>query len=807
MLVSYEWLNEYVNVRDVTPEETAERLTRGGIEVDAVYKRTEQIESVVVGEILSIEKHPEADKLNVCQVDTGSGKSQIVCGAANVETGTKVAVALPGAVLPGNVSISSTELRGVASEGMICSLQELGIEQKLVAKDFAEGIYIFPDGVETGSSAVEALQLQDTILELDLTPNRADCLSMLGTAYEVASLLDRKVKHPNTQVEEHENTTEAPVTVQVENAEDAPYYNARVISNIKIKPSPVWMQNRLIAAGIRPINNAVDITNYILIEYGQPLHAFDLDRFGSREIVVRRAEVNEKMTTLDEMERELSPEYLVITNGKEPTALAGVMGGSFSEVQDDTTTILLETAVFDPALVRKASKDMGLRSESSVRFEKGIDHLRADEAADRAAALLVELAGGEVQKSGSVHDSRDRSARVVQTRTEKLHSMLGLSLSSKEVAAVFDRLGFAYKETNGTFDVEIPSRRWDIFIEADLAEEVARLYGYDEIPSTLPAGALTPGALTKAQKQKRKVRRFLESAGLNEAITYSLTSPRMIERFLSGGPGHPIKVTMPMSEERSTMRASLIPHLLDVIQYNQNRQNADTAVFEMGSVFQSREETLTEQPEEFEYAAGAVTGKWSDAGWRNAKQETSFFTVKGIVENLLLKLGWGRDIRFDRSSMKDMHPGRSADVYAQDMYVGYVGQIHPLVQKEWDIKETYVFELHIGKLIESTEDPVTYTPIPRFPSITRDIALVVDTEVEAGAVQKAIEETGSPLLKHVSLFDVYDGEHMEAGKKSLAFSLIYFDPDRTLAEEEMQQAHQNVLNHVEKTFHANLRKQ
>ncbi|MFB5662941.1 phenylalanine--tRNA ligase subunit beta [Alteribacillus sp. HJP-4] len=806
MLVSYQWLKDYVNIEDLTPEETAEKLTRGGVEVDLLHQRSEGIDHVVVGYVEECKKHPDADKLNICQVNTGSETAQIICGAPNVAVGQKVAAAKPGAVLPGGMKIKKAKLRGEASKGMICSLQELGIEQKLVAKEFSEGIFVFPDDVEVGTDAIAALELHDTVLELDLTPNRADCMSMLGVGYEMAALLDREVTHPSTNLLESFGSASDFISVQVEETEDNPYYGAKVIKNVTIAPSPLWIQNRLTAAGIRPINNVVDITNYVLLEYGQPLHAFDLDRFGSKEVVVRRARNGESITTLDEENRTLTSDHLVITNGREPVALAGVMGGSFSEVQDDTRTVLLEAAYFHPVRVRKASKDMGLRSESSSRFEKGIDSSRVEEAADRAASLIAEYAGGEVLAGTVDQDSRSKKDAVITTKVERLNKRLGMELSTSDILAIFRRLRLPALESGDHITVTIPPRRPDLVIEEDLAEEVARLYGYDHIPTTLPSGATTPGALTKRQLNRRKARRFLEGSGLNEAITYSLTSPEKTQRFLLTDQYHTVSVAMPMSEERSMMRTSLIPHLLDNIQYNRNRQQYDSAVFEVGSVFFSEVEALTKQPEEKNLVAGAISGVWDLHLWQGEKKKTDFFVVKGIVEGLAEELRLSDAITYQAAVRDDLHPGRSADILLQGRIVGFIGQVHPLVAKEWDLKETFVFQLDLDALLDQKELPLQYTTLPRYPSVTRDIALVVNTAVTAGEVQSVIENAGGELLKHVQLFDVYEGSNLESGKKSLAFSLIYLDPERTLTDEEVTSAHNRVLQKLEDQLQAVLRK-
>ncbi|WP_158736633.1 phenylalanine--tRNA ligase subunit beta [Alteribacillus sp. YIM 98480] len=805
MLVSYQWLKDYVDIDDLTVEETAEKLTRGGVEVDVLHPRSEGLEQVEVGYVEACEQHPNADKLNVCQVNTGEETAQIICGAPNVAAGQKVAVAKPGAVLPGGMKIKKTKLRGEPSEGMICSLQELGIEQKLVAKEFIDGIYVFPESAKVGEDAVEELGLRDTVLELDLTPNRADCLSMIGIAYEMAALLDREVHQPDCTFTAADQSAAEAVSVQVDVPEDNPYYGAKIIQDISIGPSPLWMQNRLTAAGIRPINNVVDITNYVLLEYGQPLHAFDFDRFGSNEVVVRRANEEETITTLDEEVRTLSAEHMVITNGKEPTALAGVMGGAFSEVQEDTTTILLEAAYFNSSRVRKASKDMGVRSESSTRFEKGVDSGRVEEASARAAHLLERYAGGTVLEGTVEDDFRSDEKRVIETEPEQLNKRLGMDLSQEDILSIFRRLQFTVETEGNRISVEVPTRRPDLRIEEDLAEEVARLYGYDYIPTTLPSGVTTPGSLSPEQNKRRKIRRYLEASGLHEAITYSLTSPEKASRFLLEEVPGTVMVSMPMSEERSTMRTSLIPHLLDTVQYNRNRQINDSSMFELGSVFIVESETLTQQPEEKKVLAAAVTGTWEIHLWQGEKKKTDFFVVKGILEGLFEELGVLDNIQFVPSSRKELHPGRSADIVLNGRSVGFTGQVHPSVEKEWDIKETYIFQLDLDAILAAETEELSYAVLPRYPSISRDIALVVDQNVPAGDVQRVIEEAGGPLLKQVTLFDVYEGENLEAGKKSLAFSLVYLDPERTLTDEEVTKTHDHVVSELTEKVQAVLR--
>ncbi|GAE34874.1 phenylalanyl-tRNA synthetase beta chain [Halalkalibacter akibai JCM 9157] len=688
---------------------------------------------------------------------------------------------------------------------MICSLQELGIDSKLVQKEYSEGIYVFKDEVEVGSCALSALNLDDEILELDLTPNRADCLNMLGVAYEIAALYEKEVTLPSIEVNSNEENAADYIDVKVEAKEDNPYYGALIIKDVKVGTSPLWLQNRLMAAGIRPISNVVDITNYVLLEYGQPLHAFDYDLFGSKEVVVRRAKDGETIVTLDDQERTLSSDHLVITNGKEPVAIAGVMGGATLEVHAGTTTVLLEAAYFEGATIRKASRDLGLRSDASTRYEKGIAQDRVLAAGRRAAALMAELAGGTIVSGVVEQDLFSYELKTIELDVNRVNNRLGTQVSTEEVMALMNRLGFTYDNNGDVLQVTIPSRRPDIQIEEDLMEEVARLYGYDLIPTTLPAGATTQGALTEYQQKRRQARRTLEGSGLSQVITYSLTSPEKAKGFAFEMNQTPVTLAMPMSEDRSTMRTSLIPHLFDVLSYNINRKNPDVFVYEIGSIFLSNEETLTNQPLEKEMVAGALTGMWMDHGWQGEKKAVDFFLAKGIMEKLFETFGVEEEVVFEQATLPDLHPGRTALVKLDGKEIGFIGQVHPSLQKQLNLKETYVFELDLETILKHQAKPVVYQALPRYPAMTRDIALVVDSHRSAGEVETVIHWAGGELLKKVRLFDLYEGEHMEEGKKSLAFSLTYLDPERTLTDEEVTKAHGEVLKMLEEHVGATLR--
>ncbi|MFG6119032.1 phenylalanine--tRNA ligase subunit beta [Thalassobacillus sp. B23F22_16] len=807
MLVSLNWLKQYVDIEDQTPEELAELITKTGIEVESVEPIAEKLNDVVVGHVLSCEQHPNADKLNLCQVDVGEETLQIICGAPNIAADQKVAVAKPGAVLPGNFKIKKAKLRGVESNGMICSLQELGVDEKDVPKEFVDGIFVFQDEVEVGENAIELLNLDDIIIELGLTPNRADCLSMLGVAYEVAAILDQPFTPQEEILHPVQEKASDYISVHVEDPDLNPYYGAFIVKDVKIGPSPLWMRNRLIAAGVRPINNVVDITNYVLLEYGQPLHAFDLDRFGTDEVVVRRAKEDETITTLDEQKRNLKPDHLVITNGKQPTAIAGVMGGADSEVHEGTSNILLEAAYFQPVAVRTASKDHGLRSEASTRFEKGVDPNRVVRAGMKACELLEKYANGKVLDGVVEFDQLAREPKKVVITSSHINERLGTSIPDEEIADILRRLQFGYEQKGEMFTVTVPTRRGDVELFEDMLEEVARIYGYANLPYTLPGGASQAGGLTLHQQLKRKVKNYLQGAGLDETITYSLTNAervsQLVSREVKKQAAAPVSLAMPMSEEHSHLRLSILPELLASLSYNVARKQTDLAYYELGTVFISEEEQVTVQPKEQLRLSGALTGNWLVHPWQQEKKAVDFFVVKGLVEGMadLLDL----KLTYKQAKLPDMHPGRTAEVYLGEKVIGFIGQVHPKLQNDLDLKDTYVFDLNAEELFAHYQKEEAFQAIPKYPSISRDIALVVEEQSAAGEIAETILHAGAPLVKDVRIFDVYQGEHLEEGKKSIAFNLLYMDPNRTLKDKEVEEAHEKILTAVKEKHQAELR--
>jgi phenylalanyl-tRNA synthetase beta chain len=794
MKVSYQWLSEYVDLTDITPQELAERLTRSGIEVESVEPRNAGVSNVVVGYVKERSKHPDADRLSVCIVDAGQGEDlQIVCGAPNVAAGQKVPVALIGAKLPGDLHIKRSKLRGVESQGMICSAKELGLNDKLLAKDQQEGIMVLPEEAEVGMDAVSYLGLDDYVLELGLTPNRSDCLSMLGVAYEVAAILGREVVLPEAQVVE--NGPDNPVTVEIEARDHCYQYVGRHFTGAKIGSSPQWMKNRLMAAGIRPINNVVDVTNYVMLEYGQPLHAFDATQVKDHAIVVRLANSGETIVTLDDQERTLDDQTMLIADREKGLAIAGIMGGANSEITPDTTEIILESAYFTPQSIRRSSRMLGMRTEGCVRWEKGVDQSRVSLAAERAASLIQQLSGAAVSRGAANAIVQQAKPAVVSVSLTKINQHLGTSLTADEVSAIFDRLQFPYALSGEIWTVTVPSRRGDITLPEDLVEEVARLYGYDKIPTSLPSGATTQGKLTREQQLRRTIRNHLIGAGLSEAISYALVHPDRVGDVagLHERKVHPIALAMPISEEHSVLRTSLIPSLLETVAYNKNRQNHDVALFELGHVFLSDQPTLTGLPEERLYVAGAISGQWLPQNWMGARQPVDFYLVKGVVESLLTRLGIAGVVYKAAADLVGMHPGRTAEVWVGERRLGYLGQVHPATEKAYDLSETYVFQFDVAQLAAVAQDKGYYNPLPKLPAVTRDLALVVDRDVPAAALENVIRQTAGELLESLTLFDVYTGERIASGKKSMAFSLVYRHPERTLQDEEIQQVTASVI--------------
>lgn len=793
MKVSKEWLETFIDT-DQSIEVLSEKIMRGGIEVDDIIDYTKDIKKLVVGYVKSVKQHPNADKLNVCEVDTGEDIRQIVCGAPNVQADTYVAVSEVGGRLPGGVKIKCAKLRGEVSEGMICSLEELGLPADYVPKEYQNGIFIFQQPQEIGAEALPLLFLDDQVMDFDLTPNRKDALSMIGAAYETRALFGGEVKHPEDKLTEIDSKVD--VIVKNENSEAAPYYALRTVKNVKIAPSPNWMQIRLIKAGIRPINNVVDISNYVLLEFGQPLHMFDYDQIGSKEIVTRFANDGEVMKTLDGKERQLLPTDVVVTNGKEPIALAGVMGGHFSEVTADTTNVVIESAVFNPVSVRKTSNRLNLRSEASSRFEKGVSHEFVHPALERAAYLLEQHAGGEVSKGYSKDGILDTSDSLIQTSTSFINNRLGMALTTSEIEDTLLKLGLTTEVKEDALNILVPSRRDDLKIPEDINEEVARIYGYDALPSSLPEFTkITPGKLTDIQKKTRIVRRQLEALGLSQAINYALTTTEKAVQFTERTEALPL--LMPMSEDHAVLRNSLVPHLVDNAVYNVARQVKDVSLFEIGRIFISK--GTETQPDEVEMLGGVLTGDINRTEWLAEKIPADFYAAKGILDTIFEKLGLSSHVRYEPfDDYEELHPGRTAKILLDDKFIGFVGELHPKYAKDRDLNQTTVFEVNLAQMLSIKQGSIEYEPLTRYPSITRDIALVADSSVSASTLVDIVRRSAEKYLVDVFPFDVYEGEHMEEGKKSVALRLTYLNKNDTLTDEAVEKIHQPVLETLKK---------
>ena len=801
MLVSYKWLKELVDVT-VLSEELAEKMSTTGIEVEGVSSPAEGLSKIVVGEVISCEDVAETH-LHVCQVNVGEeALRQIVCGAPNIRAGIKVMVALPGARIADNYKIKKGKIRGLESLGMICSLGELGISDSVVPKEFSDGIQILPEEAVPGDSVFPYLDLDDEIIELSITPNRADALSMRGVAYEVAAIYDKSVHFKDFPLLETQDQAGEQLSVAIE-TDKAPFYAARILENVTIAPSPQWLQNLLMNAGIRPINNVVDVTNYILLYFGQPMHAFDLDTFKGNQIVVREAHAGEKLVTLDDEERDLETSDLVIAVADKPVALAGVMGGAATEISPQSRRVVLEAAVFDGTSIRKTSGRLNLRSESSSRFEKGINLATVTEALDAAASMIADLAGATVQagivSAGQVETS---DVEVVSTLAD-VNRVLGTELTYTDIEDVFRRLGFGLTGNAEEFTVSVPRRRWDIHIEADLYEEIARIYGYDKLPATLPKGDGTAGQLTETQKLRRKVRTVAEGAGLTEVITYALTTPEKAVQF-STNPSNLTELMWPMTVDRSVLRQNMVAGILDTVAYNVARKNKDLALYEIGKVFEQKGNPQEELPTEINSFAFALTGLVTEKDFQTSAIPVDFFYAKGILEALFDRLGLKVEYTATQA-LTSMHPGRTATVSLDGQVIGFVGQVHPVTAKDYNIPETYVAEINLTAIEQVIQPAKPFVEITKFPAVTRDIALLLKAEISHKEVVEAIEAAGVKRLTDIKLFDVFSGEKLGLGMKSMAYTLTFQNPEDTLEDEEVARYMEKIQKSLEVTIGAEVR--
>ncbi len=804
MRVSMSWLTELVDV-GVPARELAERLDMTGTAVEAVHETGESLDGVVVGHILTRERHPEADKLWVTTVDVGDGTLRtIVCGAQNFDAGDKVPVALPGAVLPGGLEIKKAKLRGVVSEGMNCSARELGIGED------HEGLMILPPDAPVGVPFAEWYGAGDTVLELEITPNRPDCLSMAGVAREVGAVLGVPAKVPASQPVESGEEAAAACSVTITDADLCPRYAARIIRGVKVAPSPAWLADKVAAAGARPINNVVDVTNYVMFELGQPLHAFDLDKLaadsnGRVAITVRTARSGETLRTLDGVDRQLRSDTLLICDSSGPVALAGVMGGESTEVSETTVDVLLESACFDPASISRTSRSLGLVSEASMRFERTVDRTGCVAALDRAAALIAEVAGGQVAPGVVDEYPAPLQPRLLTLRLARVRGVLGIDLGAEEVAGILRSLGCDVEMGPESLQVTVPSFRPDIEREIDLIEEVLRIWGMERVEPTLPGGRGRIGMLTREQSLRERIGDVMRACGLNETMTYAFGDPRDPERccmpFAEGE--LPVELLNPMSTEQAVLRRSLLPGLLASVSYNQRRGVSDVHLYEMGSVFWTSEGR--KQPKERTMLAGVLAGAWHPPAWNAPAVPLDFFDGKGVIENLFRELAIPK-LRVRACDAGHLQPGRAAEVLAGGEVLGWLGEVHPAVLERFEAHAPVVaFELDVRALVRLAADARPFVEPPRHPAVELDLAIVVDESVTAEEVERAIRSAGGKLLAETHLFDVYRGNGVEMGKKSLAFALEYRVPDRTLTAQEVESAHERLVRKVTTSVGGTLR--
>ena len=793
MKVKLGWLNELVDISDISEQELIKTLSLYSIEVEGNYKVLNGT-NLVIGHVLSVERVKDSDHLSACRVDVGDEILPIVCGAPNVRAGQYVIVAKVGAELPGGFKIKKAKIRGEESRGMICSLEELGLEKKYIPEEYQNGIFYFKEEVAVGSDPLKALNFDDTVIELGVTPNRGDLLSMLGVAIEVSAVYDRPFRMPSFDVTYSNEECKDYIEVTSETAGCAGYY-AQIFKNVTIKPSPWWLVSRLIAFGIRPINNVVDITNYILALFGQPLHAFDYDKLGNR-IAVRNARLGETIVTLDGEERRLVPEDLLITDGERPVALAGVMGGLDTEIVPTTKNIVLEAAVFDPMSVSKTSRRLGLISESSMRFEKGVDINRTKIAVDYAAYLFQTLAGAEVLKE-PVFVGADKPEPVrIAINADETNKLLGTSITDSEIKDICRRLKFS---VNGDY-ITIPSRRPDIKIKEDLIEEIGRIHGYDKMPSTIPVSP-SFGHLTDKQKTRREIKDILTGLGFNQLITYSLTGDENAGLFSSFIPdkGQTIELINPITSARKFLRTSLLPGLIENARYCYAHKIRDLAVYELGKVYYK-----TDKYYEPEHLALLMTGQFAATPWRKTAEQSDFYLLKGICDTLFSKLGFDVEYRPIEETFVELHPHRSASLYAEGKLIGLIGALHPQFAAENDLDDVYVCELDISAVLERQRTPVVYQQFHKFPSVERDIAVIVGSDVLAGSLINAVKQSGNKYLREVDIFDVYSGENVGSDKKSVGIKLV-FSADYVLTDEEINRMVDKIVRNLESNHQAKLR--
>ena len=791
-MISLNWVKDYIDLNGLDLKELAVKVTKAGINVEKVI--TNHIDHLVVGEVLECVSHPDSDHLHVCQVNIGSETTQIVCGAKNVRAGIKVIVALPGAVLPGNFEIKKSTIRGVESNGMICALFELGLEEK-TEENYNKGIHELDADAPVGEDPLAYLGLDDTLYELDVHKHRNnDCYYHIGFAYEIASILNKKVTLPEDSFTEIEDSINNHFNLKVE-TKKCPYYLAKMVTDIEIKESPDFIKKRLIAAGMRPINNVVDISNYVMLEYGQPMHFFDKDKLGNT-IVVRDAKEDEKIVTLDEKERILKSSDIVITDGEKPVCIAGVMGGLNTDVDSTTKTILIESAIFDATSIRYTAGHLNLRSEASIRYGKGLNYEYTGLAMLRACHLLQKYANAKVLSGMMIYDNVDKTPKIVEFKAEDVNKLLGINISTKDMEVELDRLGFkyTYNENTDMFKAIIPNRRLDIDPNVnDIAEEIGRLYGYHNLVSTLPRIPLRKGEYVGDVKYRKLISKSLRTLGLNECKTYTLTSPEMAKLFKYDNKENVI-LPNPMSMDKSVVRTSILPSLLNTYEYNKARKVNDILLYEISKVYDINYNEETK-------IALLMKGNYICNNWQNNVVKVDFYLIKGMVENVLDYLGFKNRYTFTVDNTSDMHPGMSATILLDREPIGIVGRVHPSLSKD----DIFVAELSLTKIMGKQIKAIKYKESSKYPAIKKDLAFVVNKSVPSGELVNQIKKSGGRLLTNIDVFDIYTGENVKEDEKSIAYTLTFSDATRTLLEDEVNTVFRKIIDEVENKCNARLR--
>lgn len=798
MNTALSWIKAYVPDLDCTPQEYLDALTLSGTKVETYECLDKNLDKIIVGQIESIERHPDADKLIICQVNLGSQKLQIVTGAPNVKVGDKVPVVIDGGKVAGGhdggplpedgIVIKNGKLRGIDSYGMMCSIEELGSTRDMYPLAPENGIYIFPEDTEVGADAIEVLGLHDTVFEYEITSNRVDCYSVLGVAREAAVTFGKEFKAPVVTVKENDEKIEDYISVEVKDTDLCPRYCARVCTNIKIAPSPEWMQRRLAASGIRPINNLVDITNYVMEEYGQPMHAFDLSTIAGNKIVVKRANDGDEFETLDGQVRTLDSEMLMICDAEKYVGIAGIMGGENSKITDDVKTVLFEAATFNGANIRKSAKRLGLRTDASGKFEKGLDPRNAEAAINRACQLIQELGCGEVV-SGMVDVCEPlKPLNRIAFRPERINDLLGTDVSEEQMLTIFKQLELEYDETAN--ELIIPSFRQDLEGIADLAEEVCRFYGYDKVPVTLPSGEATTGKLPFKLRIEEKARDIAEFCGFSQGMCYSFESPKVFDKLLipeDSDLRKAIVISNPLGEDFSIMRTISLHGMLTSLSTNYNRRNKDVRLYELGNIYLPKSLPLEERPDE---RMQFTLGFYGDG---------DFFTMKGVVEEFFEHIGMDDKVSYDPKAGKPfLHPGRQANIIYKDVVVGYLGEVHPEVLDNYDIgTKAYVAVLDMPNLVPFATFDRKYEGIAKYPAVTRDISMVVPKEIMVGQIEAVIAQRGGKILEGYTLFDIYEGSQIKEGFKSVAYNIVFRASDRTLDENDINGAMKKILNGLE----------